>query len=177
MKELLMLNIKNLIDDKKCYETVRELRWADGVCCVYCDSKKVHIRGKDEKQNYRQRYHCESCKKDFDDLTNTVFAGHHQPLKTWILCLYFMGLNLSHQQIARELDLNKEDAQNMTNNLRYGVEKKKEPAKLSGEIEFDEVYVVAGHKGYPESVKKGRIGRRNGLKSTHPSSCTWKSSD
>jgi hypothetical protein len=31
-----------------------------------------------------------------DDLTDTIFAGHHQPLKVWILCLYFMGLNLSH---------------------------------------------------------------------------------
>jgi hypothetical protein len=29
---------------------------------------------------------------------------------------------------------------------------------LSGEAECDEVYVVAGHKGQPEAVKK-RIGR------------------
>ncbi len=149
-----MLNIKNLIEDEKCYETVRELRWPNGVRCVHCDSEKIHKRGKDEKQICRQRYHCESCEKDFDDLTNTVFAGHHQPLKTWILCLYFMGLNLSNQQIAQELDLNKDDVQNMTSDLRSGVEKKKEPVKLSGEIEFDEVYVVAGHKGHPEAVKK-----------------------
>jgi len=44
-----------------------------------------------------------------DDLTDTVLAGHHQPLSTWILCLYFMGLNLSNAQIAQELDLNKDD--------------------------------------------------------------------
>lgn len=36
---------------------------------------------------------------------------------------------------------------------------------MSGEVEFDEVYVVAGHKGYPEAVTaKGRKGRRNRLK-------------
>jgi hypothetical protein len=37
-----MLNIqtKNLIDDKKCYEVVRELRWAEGVVCPDCNSKK-----------------------------------------------------------------------------------------------------------------------------------------
>ena len=29
------------------------------------------------------------------DLTDTVFEGHHQPLRVWILCLYLMGLNLS----------------------------------------------------------------------------------
>jgi len=67
-----------------------------------------------------------------------------------------MGLNLSNQQSAQELDLNKDDVQNMTSDLRSGAEKKKEPVKLSGEIEFDEVYVVAGHKGHPEAVKKGQ---------------------
>jgi hypothetical protein len=36
---------------------------------------------------------------------------------------------------------------------------------LSNEVECDEVYVVAGHKGQPEVVKnKGRKGRRNRLK-------------
>lgn len=36
---------------------------------------------------------------------------------------------------------------------------------LNGEVEFDEVYIVAGHKGNPKAViKKGRKGRRNRLK-------------
>ena len=25
-----------------------------------------------------------------------VLAGHYQPLRVWVLCLYFMGLNLSN---------------------------------------------------------------------------------
>ncbi len=52
------------------------------------------------------------------------FSGHHQPLKVWILCLYFMGLNLSNSQIAQELDLNRTDAQEMTTQLREGIVKK-----------------------------------------------------
>jgi hypothetical protein len=36
---------------------------------------------------------------------------------------------------------------------------------LTGEAEFDEVYIVAGHKGHPDKVKaKGREGQRRGLK-------------
>jgi len=36
---------------------------------------------------------------------------------------------------------------------------------LSGEIECDEVYIVAGHKGHPEAVaQQGRRGRRRRLK-------------
>ena len=41
----------------------------------------------------------------------------------------------------------------------------KKPIQLSGEIEADEVYIVAGHKGLPAEVAKaGRQGRRRRLK-------------
>ena len=81
-------------------------------------------RGCDEKEPCRQRYECNQCQKRFDDLTGTVFAGHHQPLKVWILCLYLMGLNLPNEQIAQELDLDRSDVQQMTTQLREGVVKK-----------------------------------------------------
>ena len=43
--------------------------------------------------------------------------------------------------------------------------KKKPEIKLSHEVECDEVYVVAGHKGNPNSVRKQkRLGRRNRLR-------------
>lgn len=36
---------------------------------------------------------------------------------------------------------------------------------MSGEVECDEVYIVAGHKGHPEAVRQqGRFGRRRRLK-------------
>jgi hypothetical protein len=56
-----------------------------------------------------------------------IFAGHHQPLKVWVLCLYFMGLNLSNEQIAKELDVNLSDVQQMTTQLREGIVKKSPP--------------------------------------------------
>ena len=92
---ILMLQIQNLIDDAKCYEEVRKLRWPDGVQCPHCYHTNVIKRGFDEKEPHRQKYYCHQCERRFDDLTNTVFSGHHQPLRVWILCLYFMGLNLS----------------------------------------------------------------------------------
>ena len=149
-----MLNIQNLIDDAKCYETVRELRWPEGIRCAHCDSEHITKQGRDTTQPPRQKYCCQRCGRYFDDLTGTVFAGHHQPLRTWILCLYLMGLNLSNQQIAHELGLNKDDVQRMTGQLRDGVVARQPEPCLSGEVECDEVYVVAGHKGHAEAVKK-----------------------
>ena len=57
-------------------------------------------------------------------MTDTIFAGHHQPLKVWILCLYFMGLNLSNEQIAHELSVHESDVYHMTAQLRDGIVKK-----------------------------------------------------
>ena len=121
------VNIKNLIDEVQCYQTVREWRWPDGVVCLSCESQYVIRRGFDEKEPARQRYACHDGTTRFDDLTNTIFAGHHQPLKVWVLCLYFMGLNVSNAHMAHELSINESDAYQMTTALRGGVVKKSQP--------------------------------------------------
>jgi transposase-like protein len=150
----MVVNIQNLVDDAKCFETVRQMRWSEGMACPHCCSRDVTCQGRDETQPERRRYLCKDCGRKFDDLTGTIFAGRHQPLRTWILCLYLMGLNLSNQQIAQELDLNKDDVQRMTKALRAGIVERKPSPTLAGDVECDEVYVVAGHKGNPAAVRK-----------------------
>jgi transposase-like protein len=149
-----LVNLSTLIDDAKCYELIRQHRWPDGVCCPSCSASTVIRHGHDDTQRHRQRYRCKHCETRFDDLTGTVLAGHHQPLRIWVLCLYFMGLNLSNRQIARELGLNEDDVQAMANHLRDGLVGKIPAVMLDGEVEADEVYVVAGHKGNPAAVQK-----------------------
>ena len=130
-----MVNIRDLIDDAKCFETVRTMRWPDGVTCPKCSSASVIKNGRDESQPDRQRYECHACRQRFDDLTGTIFAGHHEPLRTWIICLYFMGLNLSSLQIAKELDLSPSDARAMVRQLRQGIVDRQPEVILSGEVE------------------------------------------
>ena len=113
-----MPNILNLIDDARCFETVRAMRWPQGVTCPSATLPKSRNRGTTKPSRNDKKYECTVCRKRFDDLTGTIFAGHHQPLRVWMLCLYFMGLNLSNEQIAHELDLNSGDAQKMTTQLR-----------------------------------------------------------
>jgi transposase-like protein len=147
-------NLSELMDDAKCFALVRQHRWPEGVRCPGCGGGAVIRDGHDETQPQRQRYRCKGCAGRFDDLTGTVLAGHHQPLRVWVLCLYFMGLNLSNRQIAAELDLGASDVQAMTEALRGGLAAKAPPVRLQGEVEIDEVYVVAGHKGQPAAVAK-----------------------
>jgi transposase-like protein len=146
-----LVNLSGLMDDAKCFAFVRQHRWPEGVRCPGCGSAAVIRDGCDDSQRYR----CKGCARRFDDLTSTVLAGHHQPLRVWVLCLYLMGLNLSTRQIAQELGLNGSDVQAMTEQLRGGLVAKAPAARLAGEVEIDEVYVVAGHKGQPAAVAKG----------------------
>ena len=152
-----LINLSGLLDDAKCFAFVRQRRWPEGVRCPGCDGEAVIRDGCDDTQPCRQRYRCKACASRFDDLTGTVLAGHHQPLRVWVLCLYFMGLNLSNRQIARELGLSQPDVQLMTEQLRHGLAARLPAAALEGEVEIDEVYVVAGHKGNPAAVAKGGV--------------------
>ena len=149
-----LVNLSGLMDDAKCFALVRQHRWPESVRCPGCGSETVIRDGCDDTQPHRQRYRCKACAGRFDDLTGTVLAGHHQPLRVWVLCLSFMGLNLSNRQIALELELSPSDAQAMTEHLRRGLVGKALAARLEGEVEVDEVYVVAGHKGQPAAVAK-----------------------
>ena len=154
-----IININKLIDEAECYKTIREIRWGTGIKCPKCKSEEVVKNGHNDRVLECQRYTCKECGANFDDLTGTVFTGHHQPLSKWVLCLYFMGLNLSNRQIAQELDINESESQEMATLLREAVYEKNPEVLLSGEVECDEVYIVAGHKGQPELVKKGVVNR------------------
>jgi len=157
------VNITHLIDDVQFFQTVRELRWPEGIACPSCASQYVIKRGCDDAEPARQHYTCHDGDTRFDALTDTIFAGHHQPLKVSVWCRYCMGLNVSNEHIGHALALNGSEVQQMTAQRRGGIEKKP-TVTLSNAVECDEASVIAGHKGQPEVIKStGRQGRRRRL--------------
>ena len=140
------------------------LRWPEEVRCVQCRSTAVTKQGRDTTQPERQKYLCGDCGRWFDDLTGTVFAGHHQPLRTWVLCLYFMGLNLSNRQISSELGLNKDDVQRMTKHLRQGLECAQPDHNSAVRLRPTKSTSPPVTKVDPRRSKKRRPGRRRRLK-------------
>jgi hypothetical protein len=109
-----MIHLQSLIDDATCWATVRALPWPDGVCGPSCESFELTKQGRGDTQPEPQRSLGQSCERRCDAVTDTSFAGHHQPLRVGILCLYFMGLNLSNHHMAQERDRHKDDAPQMT---------------------------------------------------------------
>jgi hypothetical protein len=80
------VNIKNLIDDAQCYQTVRELRWPDGITCPSCTSQHVIKRGFDDTEPARQRYECHDVSTL---LTALAIREHFNVCKD--RCLGFLG--------------------------------------------------------------------------------------
>ena len=64
----MLIHIQTLVEDAKCYEVVRHLRWPDGVRCPACGSAQVNKRGFHTRQRDRQRYECQAGQRQFDDL-------------------------------------------------------------------------------------------------------------
>jgi transposase-like protein len=93
------------------------MRLPDRVTCPHCSSDSVIKDGKDDTDPQRQGYFCQGCLRRFDDLTGSILAGHHEPPQNWIICLYFIGLNLSSPQITAELDLDPDDVYAMVQGL------------------------------------------------------------
>src|SRR3712207_1408154 len=149
-------NLSALLDDAKCFALVRQHRWPNGVRCAACASSAVIRDGCDATQRSRQRYRCKACSRRFDDLTGTVLAGHHQPLRVWVLCLYFMGLNVSNRQIAAEMGLNASDVQVMTEQLRGGLVARPRPRGWRARWKSTRSTSWPGTRASPRRWPKGR---------------------
>jgi transposase-like protein len=81
------LKIQQLSDAATCDGVAGELRWREGVKCPQCGSGNIKKRGFHNQQAQRQRYEGQACERQFDDLTGTIFEGHHPPRRVWVLCL------------------------------------------------------------------------------------------
>jgi len=57
-----------------------------------------------------------------------------------------MGLNLSNRHIAQELDLDEDDVQAMTGQLRQGIVDSKPEVQLSGDVEWVLLQNMRSHK-------------------------------
>lgn len=117
------ISLLRILDEKACYELLREARWSEGVNCAHCSSTQTTKQGLCTN-GLVQKYACSGCGRDFNDLTNTIFSNSKKSLKVWIACLYLMSLNVSNNQISKELEISQKSADRMTRTLREGIAKK-----------------------------------------------------
>jgi transposase-like protein len=155
------------LDEPICAFLLRLVRWGNGIYCPSCYSRRVKRYGKYRK--IFQRYMCKECHHTFNDKTGTVFHYSHAPLSKWFLAIYLFcmvsWLGCSISSISKQLGIPYRICYHMVRAVMERIASTQD-ARLTGEVEIDELYTHAGMKGrsYHEMIIKHRMPRRRGIK-------------
>src|SRR5205823_5901149 len=103
---------------------------------------------------------CYSCKRTFNDLTNTLLHQSKRPLAYWILATFLLCLACSSRHIAREVGVHIRTSYRWCWWLRNAALSYEMHRQLEGTVEADDLYHTAGNKGQAAQGGKKSLGRR-----------------
>jgi transposase-like protein len=126
---------------------LREVRWSNGVRCVYCGSLSVICWG--WYRGVYRRYRCKSCLRTFNDKSGTDFEYSRIPLNEGLFIMYLSGcLNVPLLRASIDVGRNYGSVYRSFRRIMYSVGRYvRRYWRVSGVVEMDEVYVNAGLKG------------------------------
>ena len=104
------------LNETRCYELLRRVRWPQGVVCPYCGHARVTPHSKPARTP-RRRYLCLGCRRTFTDLTGTPLARTHLRMSTWFLLLRLQGERRSTAELARRLGVKWDTAAHLQRRL------------------------------------------------------------
>ncbi len=146
----------------KLEETLRELRFSDGLVCPHCGKSSVVCNG---SSRGKKRYRCKQCGKSFGMTTKTVFADSKLSLSTWLKYADCMSKGLTLRKTAQEVGISLKASFFMRHKLLSALSKELGVDTLSGTIEMDETYFAESFKGNHKKQCKGWIAPRKSGKS------------
>src|SRR5437667_4285985 len=153
-------HLHQLFNAEQCQAYIHTLRWKDRpLQCPRCQS---HHIGRWGTYHYRpgcKRYWCHSCKRTFNDLTDTLLHQSKRSLRHWILATFLLCLACSSRRIAREVGVHIRTSYRWGWWLRNAALSYEMERQLAGTVEADDLYHTAGHKGQAKQGGKKSLGR------------------
>ena len=96
-------HLHQLFNAEQCQAYIHTLRWKERpLQCPRCQSHRVGRWGTYHYRPGCKRYWCHSCKRTFNDLTETLLHQSKRPLVYWIRATFLLCLACSSRRIARE---------------------------------------------------------------------------
>jgi transposase-like protein len=117
-------------DEKKAFEYLEGVRWADGVVCPHCGAKGGRVYSLDGKSTRMGLKKCGECRKQFTVKIGTVFEHARMPLHKMLQAAYLLhsGERISIQQLHRLLGISYKSAWFLAQRMRKAID--------SGELSF-----------------------------------------
>src|SRR5947199_5599023 len=154
-------HLHQLFNAEQCQAYIHTLRWKDRpLQCPRCQSHHIGRWGTYQYRPGCKRYWCHSCKRTFNDLTNTLLHQSKRPLSYWILATFLLCLACSSQRIARELGVHTRTSYRWCWWLRNAALSYEMQRQLEGTVEADDLYHTAGNKGQAKHGGKKALGRK-----------------
>jgi len=158
----------DLLPEEVCASILKRIAGA-GSACPRCGCKQT---GKSKDPHYRQYYRrrrCPDCQAQgqtatFYELTGTIFEHSHLSARQWLWGIFLFVSGCSTLEMATELHVNLKTAQRMVTLLQLTLITCRYRFNLSGQVEFDEVYLIGGLKGRAGKLDLDRLPRKRGLR-------------
>jgi len=107
-----------------------------------------------------KRYWCHSCKRTFNDLTQTLLHQSQRPLAYWILATFLLCLACSSRRIERGVGVHSRTSSRRGWWVRNAALSYEMQRQVDGTVEADDLYHTAGQKGQAQHGGKKPLGRR-----------------
>jgi transposase-like protein len=154
-------HLHQLFNAEQCQAYIHTLRWKDRpLQCPRCQSHHIGRWGTYQYRPGCKRYWCHSCKRTFNDLTDTLLHRSKRPLAYWILATFLLCLTCSSRRIAREVGVHIRTSYRWCWWLRNSALSYEMQRQVEGTVEADELYHTAGQKGQAKHGGKKALGRR-----------------
>ena len=127
---------KDLGTQKKCIAFLEKLRWGKTPLCAMCESSNV------SRRTDGMRWHCNSCRKDYSVLVDTIFEGTRLPLPQFFQVMLIMNnakMGISASEIAKLVGIKYNTAWYVCHRTRCAMINNE--LRLEGVVEFDEAYI------------------------------------
>jgi transposase-like protein len=153
--------LHQLFNAEQCQAYIHTLRWKERpLQCPRCHSHEVDPWGTYHYRPGCKRYRCHSCKRTFNDLTDTLLHQSKRPLSYWILATFLLCLACSSRRMTREVRVHIRTSYRWCWWLRNAALSYEMDRLLVGTVEADELYHTAGQKGQAKHGGKNHLGRR-----------------
>jgi transposase-like protein len=156
----MLTNESFMPSEAECAETLREIRWSNGVTCVECGSKDVKCRTTAYRKHYH-RYECKACGRWFNDYSETIFEYSKVPLRYWFYTICEVDKGQPATDIAESIPFSYQATLNMVHAIQESIYQGSVVEKLNGEVEVDDIHLKTGQQGLE---CQGREPRERGLK-------------